>query len=324
MKHSLIKFLTKCILLAMPAVILVLYTALFPFAYMDEEYPAWAYSKAMSKESLGSDITLVLGDSRAMADLIPEKMAEPALNLAVGGATTIEMYYTLSEYLKHNAAPERIVIMFAPFHYSYMDNFWQRDAYFNYLSVADMTDLLSNASKTGSETILCDGVISELLGYRLRLPNKYLPALINSHFFGRYSINFDKFTYYQSSKGYGLYGDLDYCDDLNYEVTYEKMHTTADAELIQLYMEKLLSLCVSLNSEVIVLQTPMNEASYNSLQESYVKDYTEYFSNLADSYKGIHFETEIPCYDNSFFGDSSHLNTAGALKYTDWYNHSFQ
>ena len=40
-------------------------------------------------------------------------------------------------------------------------------------------------------------------------------------------------------------------------------------------------------------------------------------NKFANDNPDIVFETKIPCYDNKFFGDSSHLNEKGAKVYTE-------
>jgi len=319
------KFFGKCILALFPLLAVVIYTALFPFGYMDSEYPSWKYTKEVSKNVssvsgvTSSDITLILGDSRAMADLVPSEMDSQTLNLGVGGATSIEMYYTLNSYIKNNGCPQNVIIMFAPFHYSIIDNFWTRTAYFNYLSVNDMVDLYKTAEATGSETLLVKGYKNDLLSYRLRFPDKYLPALMNSKGIGRLSENKTVYENAVSNFGYGEFGTLDGCSDLNYETNYDKMHTTDDALLIQIYVEKLLKLCSDNNISTELMIPPMNEASYNALKPSYVESLDSYFSDLSIKYPKIKINKNIPCYDNKYFGDSSHLNYDGAVKFTHEY-----
>ena len=319
-----LKFFLKCILALVPVLAVIIYTALFPFAYMDKEYPDWKYTKDVAEGTgnLSSSFdTVILGDSRAMADLMPEAIDSSldtnTVNLAVGGATSIEMYYTLDKYLKNNDAPDKIVVMFAPFHYSLIDNFWTRDAYFNYLSVPQMYDLYAYAEASRSETLLENGYKNSLLSYRLRFPDKYLPALMNSKLTGRFSENTAEYNRIVSASGYGEFGTEDGCEYLNFETSYDRMHTTGDAVLLDLYMNKLLKLCVSNNINTIVAVPPMNKASYDVLIDSYVEDFSSYMNDLKIKYPAITVDGDIPCYDNSFFGDSSHLNKKGAEKFTN-------
>lgn len=320
-----LKFILKCILALIPIIATVVYTALVPFGYMDSEYSAWKYSKDVSKNvarfstDASDTTTLILGDSRAMADFLPEMFDNTCMNLAVGGATSIEMYYTLKEYIDNNGKPENVIIAFAPFHYTIIDNFWTRTVYFNYLSITDIDELYSYAEVTKSETLLKKGYKNDLLSYRLRFPDKYLPALINSKLIGRYSENKSSYDDISSNSGYGPFGTADGSSDLNYEVGYDKMHTTGDALLLDIYMNRLLQLCVDNNIPTTLTIPPMNRSSYEKLQDSYVDELTYHLENLASRYKKVNVESIIPMYDDEFFGDSSHLNLKGATLYTEEY-----
>ena len=311
------KFVLKCIAALLPLIAVVLYTALFPFGYMDIEYPSWRYTKKMTCNA--SYDTVILGDSRAMADLVPSEFGTDTVNLAVGGATSIEMYYTLNRYIKNNGCPENIIVMIAPFHYSIIDNFWTRTAYFNYLSASDMNELFSYAKACNSETLIKKGYKNDLLSYRLRFPDKYLPALINSGLIGRYSENKAKYNKISADFGYGEFGNANGCSDLNYETGYEEMHKTGDALLLDVYLNRLLSLIEDNGINAVLTVPPMNESSFNSLKPSYKEDFNYYLENIKSSHPGIRVETEIPVYDDKYFGDSSHLNNEGALLFTKDY-----
>jgi len=317
------KFFFKCILALLPIIVTVLYTTLIPYGYMDKEYPAWKYSKDATKE-VGNFSTVILGDSRAMADLIPEKIdseskvtsGQSTVNLAFGGASSIEMYYTLNRYLKNNATPDKVIIMFAPFHYSLIDNYWTRTAYFNYLSIPETYELFAYAKASNSETLLTKGYKNDLLSYRMRFPDKYLPALINSKFILRYNVNEAEYNRISSNYGYSEFGTENGCDYLNFETSYDRMHTSGDAVLLDIYLNRLLKLCVNNDISTIVSIPPMNEASFNALNDSYVEDFTSYMNGLKSKYPDITIDSEIPCFNNSYFGDSSHLNRNGAEKFT--------
>lgn len=326
------KFFLKCIFALFPILAVILYTALVPYGYMDIEYPAWKYTKDVASGKVPSALntsavgdytsfdTVILGDSRAMADLIPEYInastSHSSVNLAVGGATSIEMYYTLNNLIKNGHTPENAIIMFAPFHYSVIDNFWERDAYFNYLSVSEMQELYDYAKATGSETLLKDGYNNDLLSYRFRFPDKYLPALMNAKFTGRYADNTSEYESVYTNLGYGEFGNADGCEYLNFETSYDRMHTTGDAVLLDVYMNRLLKLCSENGINTILAIPPMNEASYTVLIDSYVEDFDSYINDLKIKYPATMVDGDIPCYDNSFFGDSSHLNRKGAEIFT--------
>ena len=311
----LLRFVAKCILAALPFILVGVFTLVAPLCYMDSEYPAWHYARKQAAAEQDAKV-LVLGDSRAKADVMPAYFAEGGLNLAIGGATTIENYYTLKHYLEKNK-PERIVILFAPFHYSSMDNFWQRTMYFNYLRVPETMEVFREAKACSSDEVIRDGYVKDAFCDRTRVTSVYLPALMNAKFVGRYSANQQALDELAAGDGHMLFGTADYCDDLNYEVNYEDMRESGDSELIGVYLKKLLDLCRENEISVIVAQPPMNEASYQELHEGYVRSFGYFMRSVQDLYPEITVETEIPCYGNEMFGDSSHLNRQGAEKFTE-------
>ena len=166
------------------------------------------------------------------------------------------------------------------------------------------------------DRLLQKGYKNDLLSYRLRFPDKYLPALLNAKGFGRYSENKAKYRKGSAMFGHDQFGTLDGCSDLNYETSYESMHTTGDAVLLDVYVNRLLSLCEKEGINTTVSIPPMNKSSYNELNASYTEDLYYYFEALKSKYKNIEIESNIPVYDDKYFGDSSHLNREGALIFT--------
>lgn len=320
-----VRFLVKCIFASLPFVILVGYTWLNPMGYMDEEYPSWKYVKDVEEGRISpvdkNDAKLILGDSRAMADIVSTDLGKNYVNLGMGGATSIEMYYTLKNYIKNNGAPKQVYIMFAPFHYSYMDNYKTRTVYFHHLDAPDVFEvyrkgLWSESYDDDGPDAIKDTDISYIISSYLRLPNIYLPALLNSHGAGRTTVNRELYSEQVTNRGHALYGKLDGCDDLNYEASYTCMKRGSEHRLITRYFSLLLKLCDEYDIETVVLQAPMNEASYNELDKAYVSEYTSYMEQFKNDNPGITFELDIPCYENACFGDSSHLNERGAGIYT--------
>ncbi len=314
------RFFLKCILALLPLAAVVSYTLLCPFGYMDEEYPSWRYTKMVQEgreKSVpdGTD-TLILGDSRAMADIMPTLMGDGYVNLGIGGATSVEMYYTLKHYIENNGAPENVYIMFAPFHYSYMDNYRTRTMYFKHLSFTEAMDVYTQGVRVGAAAFE-DLDRSDIISMYAGLPDSYLPALINSRFVTRSLSNRSLYASLVRERGYGPYGEEDGSSDLNYESNYTKMERDGEHTLITVYFEKLLKLCTDNGIKTILLQAPMNTASYERLDPSYVREYTRYMQQIGNDNPDVVFEYEIPCYGNEYFGDSSHLNRKGARKYTE-------
>src|SRR3954462_10955575 len=96
-----------------------------PMAYMDPEYPSWLAKRIMlDRCDLGE--ALILGDSRAAADIVPAYLPVKAANLAVGGGEAVEAYAALARALACPVAPRLVLLSFDPGHFVRHDLFWER------------------------------------------------------------------------------------------------------------------------------------------------------------------------------------------------------
>lgn len=315
-----IKFLAKCILAATPAIILIAYTLLCPFCYMDEEYPAWSFSKNVAYDNEFEDQdfdTLILGDSGAMSSFVPEVLSDGTVNLAVGGATTIEMYYFLDNYLKNHNAPKHIVMMYQPFHYWHIDNYTTRTQYFKSLSVSEAGEVYTIAKNAGENAIYSDEFVWDELSCRMGLPTKYLPAITASRFVGRYRTNMDAYEELKQSRGYGSFGTQNGCDDVSYEASYTGIEYNGDNDIISQYLIKIIGLCVDEQIDLLITMPALNEATYEKVESAYLSDIRAYMGLVAAYGEYVVCEYEPRCYENRYFGDASHLNREGAVKFSE-------
>ena len=314
-----VKIIAKCILAALPAIALIAFTALFPMCYMDEEYPAWRLKKeiAAGRAYAGESFdTVILGDSGAMSALVPDHLGGSCVNMATGGATSIEMYFIFSEYLENHDAPKTAVIMFAPFHYWHIDNYSTRTQYFRAIPLSDVKELYSDAKACGSQSVRPDGWLVQEISARCCLPNRYLPAIDAAHFTGRRAENGKRYDELTASRGWGSFGTQEGCWDESYETSYEDMEIDGDAKLITLYMQKLLRLCDDNGIHTVLLQPAVNDATFTGINEHYYGSYRNYIKQLSAIIDDMEYETELRVYDGKYFSDTSHLNREGAEKFT--------
>lgn len=314
-----VKFILKCIAATLPAIALIAFTALCPMCYMDEEYPAWRLKMEVSRQEAfsGEDFdTVILGDSGAMSAIIPEMFEEDCISLATGGATSIEMYSFLEDYLACHKAPKTVIIMFAPFHYWNIDNFDTRTVYFKALPFERMTQVYRDAISVGSSTVFSGNPMMNELAARCSLPTKYLPAITAAKFIGRYDTNVRLYDELVRSKGWGTFGSADSCYDQSYETSYDDLEIDGDTKLLALYLQKILRLCNENHIHVRLLQPAVNNATFDNLNEHYYASYKNLIKEAVSVSDDIEYETELRVYDGKYFSDSSHLNREGAEKFT--------
>lgn len=306
----------KLLILLVPFfVLLPLYCCLFPEYYMDDEYAMYKHQKDYVKEHKEYNRVLILGDSRAKAGFVPAMLSEDCYNLALGGATPIEGYYSLKEYLENHPSPDVVIISYAPMHYMDVDTLWTRSIYFHTLDTEDFLEIVTIAKKAeGNEHILLPNYPAEYMMYKLYLPNKYATALKKSGFFFRHEQTKAKYEQMEAQRGQSYYGMAESSDSFNGEA---KVTDFQENDVITYYLKQIFSLCEANNIQVIVKNMPMNEASYNILTEDFKNHYEEYMTTLENGFPKVTFQTALTCYKNDYFGDADHLNEKGTKQFTE-------
>lgn len=304
----------KLLILLVPFfVLLPLYCRFFPEYYMDDEYAMYRQQKDYVKDSAEDNSIIILGDSRAKAGFVPDLLSGECYNLSLGGATPIEGYYTLKEYLEHHPVPETVILSYAPMHYMDIDTLWTRSVYFHTMDTEDFMDIISTAKNyEDNESILIDNYPVEYFMYKTYMPNKYATALKKAGFLFRFQKTKEKYAQMKEGRGQSYYGMADYSDSFNGEA---KVADFSENDIITHYMEQIFSLCQTNNIQVIVKNMPMNEASYAILTEDFKTHYSQYMKALQSEYETVVFDTTLTVYPNDYFGDADHLNPKGTQRF---------
>lgn len=308
------KLLRKFICIVLPLfIVLPLYCALFPMWYMDEEYAMYRQQKDYVIKNQDENRVLIIGDSRTKAGLIPDELSDSCYNLALGGTTPIEGYYTLKEYLENHPAPECVVLAYAPMHYMDVDALWTRNIYFHVMNREDAAELFQAAAECqDNENILIENYRLEYAMYQFYMPNKYCTALKNAAFIGRHAANVEKYEQMTLERGHNFFGTANGSSDVNGEA---KEDDFIPSDVITIYMQKIFDLCNEQGIRVVVEQLPMNETSRSILTEDFKTHYREYMFELAEANPTAQIFGDFYMYPNDYFGDADHLNQTGASMY---------
>ena len=308
-----LKLFRNLILLSLPLIILSFVAYLMPMDYMSVEYTMWQEESDFVNQPTSQPYdTLIIGDSRAKSSIIPEQMGKDVYNIAIGGSTSIEMYYALNNYLKNHRAPKRVIIAFAPYHFCEIDN-WKQTLFYNYLKPAELIEVEAKAFEYGDKTIHYPGWFGDMLSFKLRLPNKYLDAIYQAKLTGNKEANREKYASVREDRGYTEFGS----DNGNSDLNYETHHETFDySPLVLEYYDKLLDLCEANNIEAIIVQAPINQASSEVITEEFMNGYKSFLDEIMEKHPGFTVQMRVPVYDNIYFGDNNHLNHSGADKFT--------
>lgn len=310
MWKSIGKITVRLMALLLPFFILLpLYCANFQDYYMDDEYAMYHAQRDYLLDNEDRNQVIILGDSRTKAGFMPEYLSDSTVNLALGGASPIEGYYSLKEYLANHEKPETLLLAYAPMHYMDVDTLWTRTIYFHNITREDAKDLFETAASfQDTQKILIEDYKLEFLEYQLYMPNKYATALKNAGFFFRHDKTTQKYREMVESKGHSFYGLAEFSDGINGEA---KVSDFASSDIITYYLEQIFTLCEKEGIEVIVETAPMNETSYAILTDSFKEHYRAYMAALQNSYPGVEFYGDFYCYTNDNFGDADHLNQKG-------------
>ena len=277
--------------------------------YMDGEYPYWKQQKDYIMSNGDKSEILLLGDSRVKTGIIPKDMGNNVYNLALGGGTPIEMYYTLKNYLIHHPKPTAVIIAFGPIHYENIICYWNRALYFHYLD----DDYILEVDKIMDSDEKSDNTSYE---YMYHLPSVYAKPiknyLLHPKTGDRTEINNSTYKKALDSKG-RLF--LKYNLRKKTHVSSYEAKQNQDFKLLPCldhYINMILTLCKEESIPVYIDQLPMGKEGHQILSSNgYFESYKKYMNSLAEKYD-IPVEDEIPLFENQYFTDNSHLNDEGA------------
>lgn len=309
------KLIIRILILGIPLYIMMLYAYLKPMSYMPIEYTMWQEEKDYISDKQENDV-IIIGDSRAKSSLLPLQLTdggEDIYNIAIGGCGPIEMYHALKEYLEAGGTAKKAIIIFAPYHFCDIDN-WGQTQSFNYLSVPELLKVYADAAKLGETERLGEDFFTDVVSYKMRFPNKYLASIYAARLNGRNAENTEKYESVRAELGYTEFGSEAGNSNLNYETHHEIFDYSP---LVRLYYSKLLQLAADNGISVIIEQAPVNEASGKVITQGFMDGYQQMLADEKEKHPDFTVVTEVPVFDNKYFGDNNHLNRSGAEKFTE-------
>lgn len=306
---QILRLALKCVYVIFPLLIIWIYIGTHPLAFMDEEAPYYLWNKAQTrlKQEKQYD-TLFLGDSTANAAYMPEILSDTSLNLALGGASPVENYYVLQEYLEHHPAPDVCYISFADQHFQDGGCFWTRTVYTHRFGMKQNREIFQTAAEYGDPLICKEDYMADFISYELWLPHKYITALLNAGFNQRYEQNMSaQYAIGLHGGRYVAVGNTEYT--ASEQTEYNAFHVVPFRDM---YYRKILSLCAEKGIQVHIVRLPMPDNYVYT--DSYKEDFDRYYSSLKQEYPGMVVDF-MPVWDKSMFADGNHLNSRGALTF---------
>lgn len=286
----------------------------YKMLYMNQEYPMWLHIKNIinTHDSEIYDL-MMIGDSRAKAGFIPNvNDFKKSINLAVGGGTPIEGYYTLENYLKNNSAPKNLILSYGPFHLDAQDCYWTRTVKFDFLKDSEYREVENIAKKINDLKTLGIGLTyTDYLS-----PVKFGDDFKNGILGRRWNKNIETYIECDVSKGHYYFGREEKADGLNAE---SQKQCFQEARLLHEYFIKLLQLANANNIKVYYYTMPFNQSSFEIMNTNYRHEYNKYINQMATDYD-IKVCNNLSFMTNDNFGDPSHLYKGSKITTKEIYN----
>ncbi len=294
-----------------------------PFHYFNAEFPMWK-SKLEVLADQGEHHNFIIGDSRAIAGIDPKLLGDGYYNLALGGGTPMEGYYMVKKMLANNKRIDTIVVSYAPLHFEQSEMFWDRQLKYGFYNPSDIQEIFNDLNIENELFWNYDGETvydeSDRYGYMqkaylnyYKFPMQLRPELSKSLLLRGYT-NYNVYSEIKSRRGSYDFGRAKESHDLNVEA---RRQTFRPKQIISKSLEMLFDLAKNNDIKVMYSMMPMNKASFMVLSEAYRDGVIRFEENLRVNYPEVEFwSSPLSYYEDSLFGDSSHLNKLGRQKYT--------
>lgn len=276
----------------------------------------WLINKMLDKTYNLEDSTitvLFLGDSRPNAGIDFSKIKN-SWSFCVGGTSPIENYYVLKKYLSAYSKPETLFLSISPRFLINQFAFWDLAVRNNFFTKDEFIEIY-NFNELLNDTLLNNRDKIKFLGYQINFIKYYQADIRKSLIFFGKNKNDELIDFILNHKGQRPHPNLlSSCSDLNFETT---MDSFPLAPIYDFYLTKIFETCLVEDIECVFFSMPMNESSYKNLNELFLSQYKAYIRNYQNIYSNFNISDSLYSYSDSLFGDASHLNSNGQIKFTD-------
>ncbi len=308
-----VKFMAKCLLVMLPIICLIGYASMSPLSYYDGEGPAYVWNREYTNSHHDKEInTIIVGDSTSNAGYMPEVLGDDVINLSQGGASPMENYYTMVEWLENNKPPKDVFISFTDYYFMNISRAWERSMYRHRYSLEHSWEMLQTAIQKNEPLVLTEHYYWDFLSYELYLPNKYMKPLANAGFNQRLKKNNNLMKSQSLHSGrYATVGTK--------EITDNKIEVNEIFQVVPFiddYYKKLIRLCLDNNIRVHIIKLPRPDK--NCYTENYIQVFWAYYRELKQEFPEITVEWPEKTYEKYYFADREHVNNHGAFRFSMW------
>ncbi len=282
--------------------------------YLPSEYASWQGRHALLAGCKLAP-TLMLGDSRAAAGLLPSTIGG-STNLALGGGTPLEMYYISEHALKCPGAVQQVIVSISPEQAMNSRFFWERTGLYGVLSFDELEEVRHRSRALSDASVFdrpkfadLDAVIGNAL-HSVDFPSYDTSYILRHGAVGRLRENTEIMRETLAAHGQHFYGSENGCDDIADDAQLTRF---VSSSLLEEYFDRMLDAYKAHDVPVFFTAVPMNDATYRSMQPNVVKGFQAFIDKLAAAHPN--FKVVGPAVarlDDRYFGDSTHLNAKGA------------
>jgi hypothetical protein len=295
--------------------ILWAWVALAPLAFLDQEYASFLAKRTMLEScDLGS--VLVIGDSRAAADIVASRLPVPTTNLAIGGGGPVEGYFLFRRAMRCPHPPARVILSFTAQHLSHADTFWERSVRFGLVERAEVGEFSEIADRLGDHAFgdrLRDSTPDRLRAwlYAARFPALYAGSMLHAGGALRYLSNRRALERVLRSRGQYEFGTGDGSSAVAMEGWMSEFRPDP---VLDYFLDRLLALAESRGVSVRFIAMPVNEATFAASSPRMRSGFAAYLAPFSARYPGFSVDPDLfPHWPDRLFGDGySHLNARGA------------
>jgi len=300
-------------------IIIWIYIILFPMAYAGRYYPLSLAKTQLASECKAGEV-VVFGDSRAVAGVLPTVMELPTENLAFPAASPVETYFLVKRILRCPNNPHLVVIAHSASMFPKDEYFWSVFASLGVLSTAEIRKVEADAKALGDDELMhaerSHSVPLEFLPtlYAIHFPPLYFADLLDGYVAARWRYNERAMRDALDTSGRSSFGTAPGSDAISGEAD---MTDWRVSPLVNLYLNRTLSLLASRDIPVMIITMPVNATTCKHLPAVVQSRFSKYLAEIAKAHSNVAFvDATIPCWPDIYYGDAWHFNMLGAVAYS--------
>ncbi|MEC5387193.1 hypothetical protein VVD49_15800 [Uliginosibacterium sp. H3] len=302
-----------------------LYVVYMPMRFLETGYVSWTAKMDLAKTCDMGDL-VVIGDSQAEAAINPLGLSVKSTNLAVGGATPIEMYYWGEHVLRCPNVPRHVMLTMARGQMGLISNFlFENGARYGYIGFGPLQEIQTESARLHDGALerlhTRDGLNGTLRNafYAMHAPPLYFNSLISARFNGRAQANTQVYDRLLRNRGHNDYpgqvqnaGAGAHAEEPDFKVLPIQAY----------YLERLIERLEGAGAQVHFLVMPRRGSGDEQHAGQQDARFNAYLVGLQRQHPHFDVVNGVPAiWPDALFSDAAHLNPAGTERYTAQFEH---